>query len=150
MRRMLPLGLAIVLVAVPATVAADEPPARTGPYVGTVGQDETRTHAYDNNPTDGPCAEIVVDYTVYLAHQPATDTLGLSIAEDEELATQSEDGRAVLTFQRGYCAAFTLEVTGLDVEEASVYEATVCRGPLAPLAEPGLDRLAPLCVGTIV
>lgn len=143
------VALAMVLVAVPATVAADAPVGHTGPFVGTVEEDRTRSHTYDNNPTDGACIDIVAAYTVYLTHQLATDTLLLSIDEDEELQAESESGQASVTFMRGLCAEFTIEVTGLDVEAESAYAVTVCRGNAPLEGGTGVAPLPPVCLGTV-
>lgn len=145
------LALAMALVAVPATVAADAPAGHTGPFVGTVEDGETRTHAYDNNPSNSACIEIVADYTVYLTHQLPGDTLELTVDGEEELSAETHDGQAAVTFARGVCADFLIEVTGLDVDEQSAYEVTVCRGssPLADLPTPQIVPAPAVCVGLV-
>lgn len=148
--RTVTLALAMALVAVPATVAADAPAGHTGPFVGTVEDDETETHVYDNNPANQPCIELAVGYTVYLTHQLPGDTLRLTVDGEERLQDESSAGQAAVTFERGICAEFPIQVTGLDVDGQSAYEVTVCRGNTPALTDPGLLPLAPVCLGTVV
>lgn len=112
-------GLA-VLLASPVSAAGG-----TGPFTGTVRQNQTRTHQYDNNPLNNPCIQIVTTYTVSLDYLPTTDTLTLSVGS---LSATGTGGHASLSFQASWCTSFAIKVTGTSVERVASYTVTVSRG----------------------
>lgn len=141
--------LALALVLVPlvglagATSAQGSP---IGPYVGTVEQDGTDEHRYDNDPLDQPCAAVVVPYLVQLTYQPAADTLTLRVDLGERtLEAQGVQGEASVSFHRSLCTEFSIEVVGSEVEAVTAYDVVVCQnralalGPMAcdPFVTPG-------------
>ena len=112
-------GLAVLLGS-PAFAAGG-----TGPFAGTVRQNQTKTHRYDNNPQNNPCIQIVTTYTVTLAYVPTTDTLTLSVGT---LSATGSGGHASLSFQRSWCTSFDIKVTGTSVASSASYTVTVTRG----------------------
>ena len=112
------LGLVAVLAA-PA-VAVGTP----GPFAGVARQGTTTAHAYDNNPSGGPCPQVMVGYTVRLTWAPPTDTLTLSAFG---VSTTRSGGVTTLNTVRSYCTSFSLAVTGTSVANAAAYTLTVTR-----------------------
>jgi hypothetical protein len=122
------LGLTAVL-ALPASAAGT-----SGPFAGQVRQDQTATHAYDNNPSGRPCVDLLATYTVTLHYVPSSDVLTLSAVT--QTATGA-NGTASLTVRQGVCARFTVAVTGTAVADAATYAVTVTGdllGPIGPVA----------------
>ena len=113
-------GLA-ALLSVPATAAQ----GTTGPFSGTVRENQTRTHRYDNNPDNNLCPAVQQTYTVTLNYTPTTDVLTLNVGD---LSATGSNGQATLTFDASYCTAFPIRVTGTSVESVASYTVTVSRG----------------------
>ena len=115
-----------ILVAVSLTALLASPAAAdTGPFSGTVREDQTRRHRYDNNPQNNPCPQVIAFYTVSLTYAPATDTL--TISAGGQTATGS-GGSASVSFEAPYCTSFTISVTGTSVATIASYTVTVSRG----------------------
>lgn len=113
------LGLVAVL-SVPA-VAVGTP----GPFAGVVTAGQTKSHLYDNNPTNSACIQIVVPYTVTLAYAPPTDTLTLSAGG---VTATGANGRATVSFWSGYCTSFGITVSGDSVLHTAGYVVSVGSG----------------------
>lgn len=99
--------------------------ANEGPFSGTVRQNQTRTHMYDNNPGGDPCPQVIVWYTVTLTWTPTTDTLTLSAGGQTVTAT---GGTASVSFEASYCTSFQIQVTGTQVANRASYTATISSG----------------------
>ena len=110
-------GLSVLLVS-PAS-------ASTGPFTGTVRENQTRTHSYDNNPQNLACIQVMATYTVTLTYTPTTDVLSLTAGG---VTATGSNGVAVLSFERSWCTAFQIRVTGTSVERTAAYTVTVRRG----------------------
>jgi hypothetical protein len=120
-------GLGLVgLLALPAAAAGT-----AGPFAGQVKQGQTRTHLYDNNPSNNACLDIVATYRVTLHYVPSSDVLTLSAVT--KTATGS-NGTASLTVVQGVCASFTVGVTGTSVAGTATYAVTVTRELLGPIS----------------
>lgn len=118
---------ASVLAGVGLTAALALPAAAAGtpgPFAGVVTQGQTKTHLYDNNPSNNPCLHIMATYTVTLAYAPASDVLTLSVGA--ATATGS-NGVASLSLARSQCTSFTVAVSGTSVGDAAAYAVTVTR-----------------------
>ncbi len=96
----------------------------TGPFVGTIGHGQTRTHYYDNAVTRH-CVDLAAAYDVVLSYAPASDALTLTVAG--ETAT-GVGGVARVSFVRGVCAEFPITITGTSVAVTAAYVVTVARG----------------------
>jgi len=120
------LGLAAVLAA-PAAAAGT-----TGPFAGQVSQGQTRTHLYDNNPSNGACLQLAATYTISLSHVPAGDTLTLTVDGIRSVTTSG--GGASLNVTKGVCATFSLAVTGTSVADSATYVLSVTRQILPPVS----------------
>ena len=114
--------VALAALALLAPTAA----ALTGPYAGAVAQGETDVHRYDNNPLKQPCVDMVTTYTVTLTYAPATGVLTLSAGGR---TVTGSNGVATLSFQSGVCTAFSIAVTGTQVDALAAYAVTVTSGP---------------------
>jgi hypothetical protein len=130
MRQSVLAGLGLV-AALAAPAAAAPPQPSTGPFVGRVGQGQTATHVYDNNPSNQPCIALAATYTVSLAHVPATDTLTLSVGT---VTATSTGGGTALNVTFGVCTRFEIDVTGTSVADSATYAVTVTRQLLPPLS----------------
>ena len=110
-----------------AVLATSAPAAQggTGPFSGTVRQNQTKTHHYDNNPQNLPCQQVMTTYTVSLSYTPTSDTLTLSVGS---LSSTGSNGSATLSFERSYCTSFDIQVTGTSVASVAQYTVTVSRG----------------------
>lgn len=130
---MLPQGSSRLLVLfATASLLASAPLASAaggsvGPFTGTLAEGESDTHHYDNNPTKQPCVEIITEYQVTLAYEPATDTLVLSAGGKEAVG---QAGLAVVTFTQGVCASFDITVEGRSVAALAAYTVTVTSAPV--------------------
>ena len=110
-----------------AVLAAPAPAAQgsSGPFSGTVRQNQTKTHAYDNNPLNQSCPAVMTSYTVSLSYTPTSDTLTLAVGS---LSTTGSNGTATLSFESSYCTSFDIAVTGTSVASVAHYTVTVTRG----------------------
>lgn len=117
----------LLLVLALAATLAPTAAATTGPYVGLVRQDQTNYHHYNNNPLNWDCIQIVTTYTVVLTYAPPTDVLTLGVGM---MSVDGSNGRAVISFQAGVCAAFTIRVTGTSVANTAAYDVSVRGGSL--------------------
>lgn len=118
------VGLVLVIGVLPGlagTVAA-EPLVSPGPFVGTVEEDQTATHRFDNQPPGAGCVEVLVPYVVVLDYAPGTAQLSLSVGDD---TAAGEAGAAVLHLERSPCTSFLIEVTGEDVADEAAYTVEV-------------------------
>lgn len=124
MRRGGPAIVVALLLAVPALAmqATAEPPMSPGPFVGTVEEDQTVEHRFDNRVPGAECVQIVAPYEIVLTHAPASDTLTLSIGEQEN---ETEDGLARLTVKRSPCTSFEIRVEGTEVADEAHYAVEV-------------------------
>ena len=116
-------GLTAVLAA-PALAAET-----SGPFAGQVRQGQTRTHTFNNNPSNNPCLQITATYRVTLAYAPTTDVLTL----DAGGKTASGSGSSV-SFVSGVCTRFPIQVTGTSVADTATYVVTVTRDLLPPVS----------------
>ena len=113
-------------VAVPAAASGTS----TGPYVGSVRENEYRLHRYDNFPRDGrPCPDIVTDYTVTLT--ALTPNASLQLAVSGEVA-DTEAGVAAVTVAHGICTVFDIRVAGVAVGGTATYVVSVVRDSPLP------------------
>jgi hypothetical protein len=122
------LALACAL-AVPA--GASTGVGSTGPFVGRLGQGQTQSYVYDNNPSGQPCLALAATYTITLHYLPGTDVLSLSAVT--KTATGA-GGLATLSVTQGICARFTIGVTGTSVADTATYAVTVTRQVLGPIS----------------
>ena len=114
------VAIALALLRLVPVVLAD-----TGPFTGTVRENQQRSHKYDNNPDNDPCIQVMATYTVTLTYAPTSDVLTLSVGDQ---SVTGSGGTATLTFQAPHCTAFTIRVTGTDVQSVASYTVTVERG----------------------
>lgn len=114
------LGLVSVL-ALPASASTG---GGTGPFTGSVAQGQTKTHLYDNNPSNNPCLAIAATYTVTLSYVPTSDTLTLSVPGK---TVTGSAGTATANIVRGVCTEFSIGVTGTTVASSATYVVTVTR-----------------------
>ena len=112
-------SLLVLLALVPLAAA------QTGPFTGTVRENQTRIHHYDNNPENNLCPQVITTYTVTLTYTPTTDVLTLTAGGQ---TVTGSNGTAVLTFEGNYCTAFAIRVTGTSVESVATYTVNVSRG----------------------
>ena len=112
---------AVAVLAAPATAAQGS----SGPFTGVIRQGQTKTHSYDNNPLNMNCPAVMTSYTVTLTYTPTTDTLTLSVGT---LSATGSNGTATLSFERSYCTAFDIKVTGTSVASTAHYTVNVSRG----------------------
>ena len=117
---------AVALLTSPAIAAKPQPqPGSTGPFSGTVKQNQTATHRYDNNPLNQACIQVMSTYTVTLTYAPTTDVLTLTAGGT---SVTGSNGTATLSLERSYCTAFDIKVTGTSVASTAQYTVTVARG----------------------
>ena len=112
---------AVALAAAPASAARGTP----GPFPGAVRHGETRTHAFDNDPLDQGCPQVMTTYTVTLSYAPPTDVLALYVGT---FGVTGHDGRASLSLTASWCTSFDLRVTGTAVGATAGYIVNVVRG----------------------
>jgi hypothetical protein len=120
------IGLVSVL-ALPASAAVEG----SGPFVGQVAQGETDSYVYDNDPSNNPCIQIAVTYTVSLTYTPGSDTLTLAVPGK---TVTGANGAATATVWGSPCTRFPLSVTGTSVASTATYAVTVTRQILPPLS----------------
>ena len=104
---------AAAVMATPASAAQGSP----GPFPGVVPEGQTRTHAFDNDPANQGCPQVMTTYTVMAGYAPATDVLTLSVGTSS--ATGS-NGQASLSLSASWCTAFDIRVTGTSVRPRGV------------------------------
>lgn len=126
------LGLVSAFALVPVLAGPAGAAGTTGPFTGVVRQGDTRTHTYDNNPSNSHCIQLATDYTVTLTYAPASDVLTLSALGKTVTGT---GGVATLTGTSGWCTRFTITVTGTSVASTAPYTVTVTRGSAGSLAD---------------
>lgn len=127
MRKTVLAGLGLVTaLALPASAGGT-----TGPFAGQVREGQTRTHLYDNNPSNNPCLALAATYTISLSHVPTSDTLTLSV---DGVPHTTSGGSTAVNVTKGVCASFSLAVTGTDVADSATYVLNVTRQILPPLA----------------
>lgn len=97
----------------------------TGPFTGTLRQNQTDRHTYDNNPNNDPCIQMMTTYTVTLTYAPTTDTLTLTA---NGITAVGSGGTATVTFDANYCTSFNIQVKGTKVASSADYTVTVSRG----------------------
>lgn len=112
---------AVVVLASPASAAQGS----AGPFSGTIRQNQTKTHQYDNNPLNMACIQVMATYTVTLNYTPTTDVLTLTAGGT---SVTGSNGTATLSLERSYCTAFDIKVSGTSVDSAAQYTVTVTRG----------------------
>ena len=114
------------LLALPAAASGTS----TGPYVGSVRENEYRLHRYDNFPRDGrPCPDIVTRYTVTLTALTPSDALQLAVSGE---VADTEAGVASVTVTQGVCTVFDIRVAGVAVGGTATYAVTVVRDSPLP------------------
>jgi hypothetical protein len=122
------LGL-VAALALPASAAGS-----AGPFAGQVVQGQTKTHVYDNNPSNNPCLALAARYTVTLTYLPGSDTLTLGVPNK---TVTGQNGTASTTITRGICTEFPVTVTGTSVAGTATYAVVVTREVLNPIVETG-------------
>lgn len=127
-------GLLLIALAVAQPVAA-EPAQNTGPYAGTVRENEVDHHRFSTH-GDNPCVDIWVPklYVVTLTHAPTTDALQLGAGSE---VADSQNGVATVSFVANYCTSFDIYVAGVAVSGVAAYGVTVESVFLGPGA--GID-----------
>lgn len=114
---------AVALLASPASAAQQQGSA--GPFSGSVRDNRTQTHRYNNNPENLACIQVMASYTITLNYTPVTDTLTLTAGGT---SVTGSNGVATLSLERSYCTAFDIKVTGTSVASVAQYTVTVTRG----------------------
>lgn len=123
---MKPIRIAVTLLVATALLAPAALAATgTGPFTGTVRQNQTDRHTYDNNPDNNPCIQVMTTYTVTLTYTPTTDTLTLTA---NGVTAVGSGGVATVTFEANWCTSFNILVHGTNVARVAQYEVTVGRG----------------------